>query len=219
MDAHSDRPLLKLSTPFTMIISGQTGSGKTVFVKRMLENQKQLFQPSFDKIIYVYNVMQAIYNDIRNLTDNLELVEGFTDDLAERLKENDQKTLLILDDLMLEIAENKFLPRLFTMMRHKNISTVFIVQNFYFQSKYMTTVTRNAHYIVLFPNPRDMTIISTLGKQMFPNKPRFLESSFIMATKKRYGYLFIDLKPGSDEKCMVRESIFPGEQCMVYRPR
>lgn len=212
-------PLLTMTTPFTMIISGQSGSGKTEFVRRLLENQHQLFVPNFDRIIYAYSIMQDVYVEMQKVNSDIEFIEGFPDDLYDRLLVNKKNTMLVLDDLMLELADNKKLPKLFTMMRHNQISTVFIVQNFYFNSKYMTTVTRNSHYIVLFPNPRDMTMVRTLGKQMFPSKPKFLEESFIMATKKKYGYLFIDLKPDSDERCKLREAIFPGELCVVYRPR
>ena len=64
----------------------------------------------------------------------------------------------------------------------------------FFENRYMRTISRNAHYIVLFPNPRNAKMISTLGSQMFPGNSKFVASAFQQATAKSYGYLLIDLK-------------------------
>ena len=104
-------------------------------------------------------------------------------------------------------------------MRHKNISTIFLVQNLYFKSKYMTTVTKNAQYMIIFENPRDGSIIKTLGRQVYTDKPKFLPNAFTQAMSKPYGYLFLDFKPGGDKSYRVREGILPGEQTYVYLPK
>jgi hypothetical protein len=69
------------------------------------------------------------------------LVEGYPGDIPP-------KTLLILGDMMLEC--NKEMASLFTRMRHASICTIFIVQNMFFDNKYMRTISRNAHYMVIF---------------------------------------------------------------------
>jgi hypothetical protein len=78
----------------------------------------------------------------------------------------------------------------------------------------------NAHYIVLFKNPRDANQIATLARQMYPGKSKFLIEAFKDATEKPYGYSLIDLKPDTGENIRVRTNIFPDdEKNYVYVPR
>jgi hypothetical protein len=204
-----------------MIVSGQTGSGKTVFIKRLLFNQAEMFEQPLDRIIIAYSVLQPIYFDIKQHVKNVELVEGFPNDLLDDILKTGttDNVLLVLDDLMIDLENDKRLPVLFTKMRHANISTVFVVQNFYFRSRYMITVTRNAHYLVIFPNPRDMGMIQTLGRQMFPSHPKFLPDAFAQATSEPFGYLLIDCKPTTEQRYRIRDRIFPGEITRVYNPK
>lgn len=208
--------------PYTMIVSGQTGSGKTHFVKNLLEHMDATHSGKVVRVILAFSMLQSVYVQLKKqLGDMLELEEGFPSDKINQLMESNaaDHTIVILDDLMVELENDKRLAVLFTKMRHKNVSTIFLVQNFYFKAKHMTTVTRNAHYLILFENPRDASIISTLGRQIFPTYPKFLPDAFRQATQKPYGYLLLDFKPGKDKKLMVREGIFPFEQAFVYLPR
>ena len=190
--------------PFTMVVSGQTGCGKTHFIGKLLEHNT-----NFSRIIFAYTMFQPIYKKFLRIPC-LELHEGFPEDLEL----DGTPTLLILDDMMME--NDKLLAKFFTRMRHANLSTIFVMQNFYFDSKYMRTVTRNAHYLVLFSNPRDMSMINCLGRQMFPEKSKFLPDAFRQATEKPFGYLFLDCKPNS--KYRVKEGVFPDEEQFIYKP-
>ena len=165
--------------------------------------------------------MQPIYLELKMKNQNLTLVEGFPGEAVERIYKSDTNanTLVVLDDMMIETDNDKRLATMFTKMRHKNVSTIFLVQNLYFKSKYMTTVTRNAHYLVVFENPRDASMITTLNRQAYPDNPNFLKDAFRQATEKPYGYLFLDFKPGSDKRLRVREGVLPSEQTFVYQPK
>lgn len=77
----------------------------------------------------------------------------------------------------------------------------------------------NAHYIVLFKNPRDAVQVATLARQMYPGQSKFLVEAFKNATEKPFGYLLLDLKPDTDEKYRVRTGIFPGDTHYVYLPK
>jgi len=209
--------MMELQTPYTMVVSGQTGSGKTHWVMQLLKNQKELHNVPFDNIIIGFSMIQPTYLNFKMANDNVSLVEGLPRDEINTL-DGTKNTLIILDDLMVETENDPTIASLFTKMRHKNVSTIFLVQNLYFKSKYMTTVTRNAHYLVVFENPRDTSMIRTLGQQAFPETPRFLPDAFKQATQKAYGYLFLDFKPGGDKKLRVREGVLPHEQTFVYLP-
>jgi len=66
----------------------------------------------------------------------------------------------------------------------------------------------NAHYMVLFKNPRDVSQFAKLTRQMYPKASQFA-----------YSYLLVDLRPEQDEELRLRTNIFPGETHYVYVPR
>ena len=74
----------------------------------------------------------------------------------------------------------------------------------------------NAHYLVLFKNPRDVTQIATLARQMYVGRSKFLVEVFNKATTKPFGYLLIDLKADTPQDIRVRTNIFPDERNYVY---
>ena len=77
----------------------------------------------------------------------------------------------------------------------------------------------NAHYIVLFKNPRNAMQVSTLARQMYPGQNKFLVEAFRNATEKPFGYLLLDLKPDTDEKYRIRTNVFPEERQYVFIPK
>ena len=74
--------------------------------------------------------------------------------------------LLILDDLMEEMAGDKKASTLFTRdMHHKNVTVFFVVKNLFKQGKSMRDVALNSQVIVLFNSPRDVQQIGVLAHQ------------------------------------------------------
>ena len=84
------------------------------------------------------------------------------------------------------------------------------------KNKYVRTITLNAHYLVLFKNPRDTGQFAILARQMYPNTSKFAMEAYADATKVPYGYILVDLKPDQDEQCRFRTNIFSGEMQYVY---
>lgn len=206
--------LLKFKNPFTMIVSGQTGSGKTKFVLKLIQLNREIFSQPFERIIFCYSILQREIINTSSEIEQVELQEGF----PESIEFDGKETLLILDDMMLELRNDIRLAKLFTKMRHERVSTIFITQNLYFNSQYATTITRNAQYIILFQNLRDNSMIETLGRQVFPGHKKYLSVAFSMATENPYGYLLLDFKPDTRKDLRVRTGIFPMEQCWVFLP-
>ena len=56
---------------------------------------------------------------------------------------------------------------------HRNISVAFLVQNLFHKNKHIRTISLNAHYMVLFKNPRGASQFASLARQMYPNKSAF----------------------------------------------
>ena len=55
------------------------------------------------------------------------------------------------------------------------------------------TQSLNAHYIVLFKNPRGKLQLMYLARKMYPHKEDFVLASFEDATQRPYGFLLFDL--------------------------
>lgn len=194
--------------PFTAVIAGPTGCGKTVFTFKFITEAKTLISPPPEKIIYCYGEYQDSFNDF----PSVEFHEGLPD-----IKNFDgrERILLIMDDLMSET--NDSISNIFTKgSHHRNLSVVYLTQNLFYKSKQNRTMSLNTHYIVLFKNPRDVTQITTLARQMYPGSGKFLIEAFKDATSKAYGYLLIDLKPQTDERVRIRTNIFSDEIQYVY---
>ena len=194
--------------PFTCLVAGPTGSGKTEWVKRFVIHLQTMTSPVPTKIIWSYGEWQTIY---RLLPDNVELIQGLPD-LSGYSKD---PMLVIIDDQMHDV--NPSITSLFTKgSHHKNISVIYIVQNLFDKGKEHRTISLNAHYLVVFKNPRDGSQINHLAKQMYPGKSSYVQHAFQLATKNPHGYLLVDLKQSTPEGLRLRSHIFPGETQEVY---
>ena len=194
--------------PFTCLVAGPTGSGKTRWVMNFINNISEMMQPSASRIIYSYGEWQPSY---KTLPTRVELQDGMSN-IAEYYQE---PTLLIIDDQMDEV--NKNVMRLFTKgSHHRNISIIYIVQNLFGKNKDYRTISLNAHYLVVFNNPRDKSQIIHLSKQMYPGENDYVKEAFALATREPYGYLLLDLKQTTPGALRLRGRIFPGEEKEVY---
>ncbi|PIK42193.1 hypothetical protein BSL78_20958 [Apostichopus japonicus] len=207
----------KLQHPFTCVIAGPTGCGKTQFVKKILT--QDVIEGTPERIVYCYGEYQPAFMELSAALSNIRFVEGLPTDLETYLDPT-YKTLMILDDIMTSHGNDQRITDLFSKgSHHRNISVIYILQNFFYGAKETRNITLNAHYIVLFKNPRDKTQVSNLAKQMYPGQVKFMQEAFADATKNPYGYLFIDLKPYTPEDFRLRTNIFPHETQYAYVPK
>ena len=87
------------------------------------------------------------------------------------------------------------------------------MQNLFHQGKGNRSITPlNSHYLVLFKNPRDKLQILTLAKQMYPSETAWFIKEYEEAVRRPYGYLFVDLRPTTPERCRLRTNVLPGEE-------
>ena len=67
---------------------------------------------------------------------------------------------MVLDDLMTSAGECKQISKLFTKEADQiNLPVIFIVENVFSYGREMRTIMLNAHYLVLYKNPRDKSQI------------------------------------------------------------
>lgn len=197
--------------PFTCLVAGPTGCGKTQFTIRLIEHAKTSIEPPPEKIVWCYGVYQTAFDKLTGV----EFHEGIPE---IGLFDGKQKTLLILDDLMHETDDR--VTKIFTKIsHHMDVSVLYLTQNIFYGGKQNRTIGLNAHYLVLFRNPRDATQVAHLARQMYPGKSKFLIEAFRDATEAPFSYMLLDLKPDTEEKFRVRSHIFPGEQSYAYVPK
>ena len=193
---------------FTCVVAGPTGCGKTEWVKRFIKHLPEMVTPLPTKILWSYAEWQPAY---QSLQDKIQFVQG----LPELPLYSQEPLLLIIDDQMHNVDQR--VSSLFTKgSHHRNISVIYIVQNLFDKHKEHRTISLNAHYLVVFKNPRDVSQIVHLAKQMYPGKTHYMRQAFDLATAHPHGYLLLDLKQSTPEGARLRSHIFPGEHQEVY---
>src|SRR6185436_5529989 len=166
------------------VISGPSGAGKTTtFVMTFLKHMHEIVEPPPTTVLYCYGTWQ---DACKNLA-GVQFYEGIPDKASLR-----NGMLLIIDDLMNDVDQRVI--DLFTKhSHHMGVSVMFLTQNFFYKN--MRTITLNAHYLVLFKSPRDVSQVQHLAKQMYPGKSSFFVQSFKDATEQPFSYMVVDLKP------------------------
>jgi hypothetical protein len=191
--------------------------------------KRGLFHPTPTRIVWVYgeSQQQAVNHELdsarnlprieylRNATDYEEIMEGF--DPAET-------NLLVLDDQMNEgKAKANAFANLFTKgSHHRNITVVYMMQNVFEKGGSNRTINLNAHYLIMFKNPRDGRQAHVLGSQMYPKNPSFLSQAFEDATSSRaHSYLALEFRQETDRLLRVLTNITADddEPVTVYVPR
>ena len=197
----------KLSHPFTMIAAGPTGSGKTYLVRDLLSYHLSTMKGiahSPIKVYWAFGIWQKIY-DIPLENVSLKYVEGVpTEEDVEGFD------VIVLDDLMSEIKNSKFVIDLFTKgSHHKNLSVILLTQNLYNKGPIVRDLNLNAHYIIMFKSPRDKLQIQCLGRQVYPSHQKYFMSAYEQSTELPHGYLLLDLKQITPDNLRLRTRIVP----------
>ena len=196
---------------FNMIISGPSKAGKTRFCMRLLDNAQTIIDPPPEKILYCYTEYQPLLFDPRSTW--VQFYRGVPP--LDAFEVGGPRMLVILDDMM-DLIDKEVVKLFTTLSHHRNLSVIFMVQNLFLPGPNYRTISLNAHYMVIFPNPRDVSQFGHLARQMYPNDWKFAVEAYVDATSKRDGYLLLDLKPWTDPDHRLRACVLPGEQTYVY---
>ena len=194
----------------SMIVSGPSCSGKSYYVTNLIQNSKIYFDPTPTHILWYYGEVIP-HPQIKGV----EYKRGLP---TEQDVESMRQCIVVLDDLMWESRSNMTVGNLFTRVaHHRQCFIIHITQNLFQGGSITRTQSLNAHYLVLFKNPRDRQQILYLARQIYPRKEDFVLSSFEDATQREYGHLLVDLNPNTPEELRIR-SIDKDKQMIVYTP-
>ena len=125
-----------------------------------------MFQPNFDKFYFSFEHSQQLYGVMQKQIDNLEFFQGVNFKFLDSLKNNGTKYLFNFYDTSEQIFNSKAFVDIATPGRDHGLSTIYIKQNLFHQSKIWRDVELQDTHIDLFRSPRDVMQDSTLSTQL-----------------------------------------------------
>ena len=204
----------RFHTPSSILIVGPSGSGKSVFTKKLLLQHPELFNTPLEQIHYCYGAWQDGFKTMKN--EGVKFHEGIPD-IDQLSKWFPRGGLLVLDDLMEEGGNDKRVLDLFTKhSHHQTITVLYLCQDMFPPGKYAKSISRNAHYIVAFKNPRDQLAMRNLLLQAFPLRWQDVIATFQRLTERPFGYMTIDLHPSSPDERRLISHLLKEEGCIRY---
>jgi len=209
---------LRLKNGSVIQVVGPSGSGKTYFTTRLLSHEN-MFKLPIREIYWHSGIAEgetgATLKQLKNL-NNLHMVQGLPDGWLEQPKQHD---VIVIDDLFDEVNRDAAsVNQLFTKIaRHREVTVLFLTQNLFHQGGQHRTRNINVHYLVLFKNPRDRTVIDFLARQAYPQDRKFLMDVFQDITYETpHGYLFLDFTQECPEHLRVKADIFNAKQGPLF---
>lgn len=205
--------------PSTWLLIGPSFSGKTTLMSEILLRRNETFSTPIDSIVFVYREFQPAYF---NLMDKIPQIQ-FTTSIEEAENLVKSPGIVVFDDVMSLLdnaVTNKIITSWYTQKsHHRNVSVFALFQNAY--HKGAREINLNSHNLVLFRQPRDLSSVTILARQICPTQTKFLIDAFQKATEHReFAYLFVDLDPRNGKyKLFLRSSIWPTDECQVYSPK
>ena len=192
----------RFKTPSSILVVGPSGCGKSCFTESLLlDHSDELFREPPETIHYCYGAWQDGFVDMKR--HGIHFHEGVPT-TSQLQKWFPNGGLLVVDDLMTEGSEDKELLDLFTKhSHHQNITVMFLCQDMFPPGKYAKTISRNAHYIIAFKNPRDQVAMKNLLLQAFPIYWPDIMTVYQKVAKRPFRYLALDLYPASDDRRRV----------------
>ena len=199
----------RIKAPFTMIISGPPLAGKTSFVTKLIQNRDRLIDQPISYIVWFYGEETPLTKNLENKYPGLlKTFNGIPESFDPFIKK-DQHGLFIFDDLMRETSTKTTITDLFSKKSHHcNISVILITQNLFYEGKERKTFMRSAHYLVIFNNPLDYSMVYSLAKNIFPRSQKVFLNIYEKAANKPNGYIFIDGNQQTIPQARFRTDIF-----------
>ena len=183
-------------------IIAPAGCGKTILVAQIILNQKIIFRPCFEKILYFHTQFQFdCESPLLGCTQEklpIEFHQGFQWIAVDRSDAEKLRTLVVIDDLYQDACEDGMFLNLVVAERHRNIHLMTLRHNIYQPTKNSKTIDLKVTQMILFKSPRDVEQIGVLGRQLGDTK--ILLEAYKRSTREPFGHLLIDLEPETDQK-------------------
>ena len=200
----------RFHTPSSILVVGPSGCGKTAFTEKLLVDNPELFDTPPTQVHYCYGAWQDRFRGMQD--HGVVFHEGIPDHDALVQWFPQGQGVLVLDDLMDEGSHDKRVLDLFTKhSHHQGVTVLYLCQDMFPAGRYAKSISRNAHYIVAFKNPRDQLGVRNVMLQSFPTTWKDTLETFHQATTRPYGYLVLDLHPASSDQQRVLSHLLKDE--------
>ena len=173
---------------------GPSEFGKIQLIYEWLTNGS--IQPKFDKIYFLYQYYQSLYDLMQKEIDCIEFIKGMNFELIDSLKNNGTKYLLIFDDSCEEVCSFKEFVKTATAGRHRVLSTKYNKHNLFHKSTLGRDIELQTTHIALFKSPRDVMQTNTHSIQLGSS----LVDWYRDATSVPFGHLLIDLSQRTNRR-------------------
>jgi len=200
----------RMKTPFSLLVAGSPLSGKTHFTRRLLELRAKLIDNEFDYLLWCYGQHTAFIGCLQNQRIGIPTVvhHGLPSKFDDFIQPN-KRGLIVLDDLMQKASDSQEVTDLFcNKVQHLNVSVILMLQNLFYHGRERTTLLRCAHYLVIFKNPLDRSVPLYVAQKVMPLQRKLFMDMFDTATRKAYGYFYIDGKQTTPPPARFRTNIF-----------
>ena len=151
---------MQLQHPFRAISAGRSGSGKTYWILKHIVLDTH---SPFDKVVWMApEFSQSKLQEAKKvMKDKLILIDGLDTEKLKDIIDNkptNEQMLIVLDDLISKV-DNPVINDLFTAGRHKNISTIEILQRIYAGKNRTHRLNSNVFILHDFPDKSEVKMI------------------------------------------------------------
>ena len=211
--------------PGNMAIFGPSKSGKSTFLKKLIENRKEIFRSpaaaesskeNFRSVVYYYGSRwQPIFQAMSDADPSIEFRMGYPQNsMEEEIPESERPALVIFDDLESEIEKSPNAANLVTRdSHHLGLFVVLVFQDIFPKGKHSTTIYRNVDTLLYFRYSNNDHALMTRFRNFYAggNRARDLMEIYTKWTDERGGYMVIDNHPDQKEKEVfsIRTGVFP----------
>ena len=210
-------PTHTFHAPCTIMLAGSTSSGKSTLCFEILRYRQELFSQPVKWVMYCYSEYQEIFKNPPGGDVLFHYGLPTQEELESYIKGfNGEHGLIILDDLMAEMASSSIGQDMYTKLsHHRNFSCLNIVQNIFVQGKAARNQALNSHFFILTRNCRDLRQIAVLGSQLFPGKSKDFVEIYKDAVDKPLNlrippYLLIACHPFKTQRgCQLMTNVIP----------
>lgn len=215
----------RLKFPFSMFLVSQSMGGKTSLALELISKRHLAINATIhdENIIIFYSEEQKLYEEFKKAYPKISFVTNISacEDILNR---NNENKILVLDDLLQSVVENKVMNEFVTLFfiqksHHRNIGTILISQSLF--PKNARTLSLNTTYLCILKQVRDLYSFQIIARQINPQNPKHLIEALHDATvaninSNRRGLLLIDFHFKTPDKERVRNFIFPIEKMKYY---
>ena len=136
----------------------------------------------------------------------ITFVEGLDLDVIDQHAE---PKLLIIDDLILDL-DRQLAQHFIAGSSHKNTTTIFMSHSLFLNNELYRLISNNSQYIILMKNKRNISQISTLGRQILGPRQDLLLAAYKYT--KPFGFVLLSFHPLVPEELLVTADFF--EKCL-----